>query len=308
MKRIISILLLSTILFNCTNDTSNIYNPKSKLFGIKRVFDGETSYRIVELNINNGEIMSTILSRPYMQSSLHYELSFLKNTDELLVRQSVFQDNRGDELLKVNIQTLNTEIIPCDYFRNMISTPNGRLFGLKYTSDSKDLVEINPINGKIISILKSFKNLENAPQNNKTGVEYIFYSDYSKEIFIPRRLEFYSNSINDLIKINIETNKVTTLKTKNYEKIISGKNARLFAVKYEDKSYVLIEIDKVTGDEKKVIGTFENSLSDENMIYLSETNEIIEYSGYQIIKINIDTGERKNIQVDNDLVSISGFN
>lgn len=292
---------------SCSNNDSDTFNSKSKLFGIKRVFDGETSYSIVELDINNGEIMSTIQNRPYMQSRLHYELGFLNNTNELLVRQSVYQDSRGEELLKVNTESLNSEIIKCDDFNKMTSTLNGRVFGLEYTSESKKLVEINPVNGEIISTLKSFQTLENAPSNNKTGVEYIFYSNDSKEIFIPRRLEFYSNSIDDLIKINIETNETTTLKIKNYRNIICAKNARLFAIKYEDSSYSLIEIDNKTGNEKRILETFTFSPSDDKMIYLSETNEILIFSGFEIVKINIDNGERKNIKVDTDLVSISGF-
>lgn len=309
MKKITSILIFTFLLLGCSNDDEvhNSSNPKSKLFGIESVFDNNTSYKIIELDVNSGKIISTIQERPYMQARLDFDMAYLKTTNHLLLRQDVYENARGSELLKINLESQSIETMQCDDFYKMLTTASGRLFGLiKTSNETVNLVEINPNSGKVISILESFNPLEEAPDNDKTGVSNIFYSEDSKEIFIPRRLKFVSGAFDDLIKINIETNDKSILKIQNYETILSGKNSRLFAIKYEDKSYKLIEIDKNNGNEKNVLQTFNFGYYNRKITYLSETNEIVVSLVNGIAKINIDTKERKDIEISN-LSSVSAF-
>lgn len=320
MKQTTTLLfIICLIIFGCSKNDDEISSSSSKIFSIESVFDGSTSYQIVQLDINNGLPMSIIQSRPYQQGSIDYDIAYSSPTNELLIRESVYENNLGEGLIKVNLETNISERIKCDYFSNMVCTPNGRLFGIKpirekenpFNLISVDIVEIDINNGKVISTLESFEPLEEAPENDKTGVNYILFSKNSNEILIPRRVEFYSDSIDDLVKINIDTKEKSVLNTNNYERIITGNKGRLFALKYMEGTLGLIELDKNTGKEKEVLLTDLNWTSTQReMFYLSATNEIVLYNdGFEsgLIKFRLDSKQSTSVKIDNS-VAVRGFN
>lgn len=319
MKQITLLFIISLITFGCTKDDDEALSSTSKIFSIESVFDGSTSHQIVQLDVDSGLPISVVQSRPYQQGSIDYDLAYSSPTDELLIRESVYENNLGEGLIRLNLESNTATRIECDYFSNMICTPNGRIFGIKpigeeenpFTLISVDIVEIDIDNGKVISTLESFKPLEEAPQNDKTGVNYILFSADSNEILIPRRLEFYSDSIDDLVKINIDTKEKSILKINNYERIISGNKGRLFALKYLEGTFELIELDKNSGTEKEVLITdLDWSSTQREIFHLSATNEIVLHDdSFQgaLIKYDLDSKQSINIKIESS-VAVRGFN
>lgn len=317
---IILLFIICLLIFGCTKneDDTETSNSLSKIFSIESVFDGNTSYQIVQLDIQDGLPISVVQSIPYQQGRIDYDLAYSSPTDELLIRESVYENNLGEGLIRVNLESNTSTRIKCDYFSNMICTPSGRIFGIKpireeenpFTLISVDIVEIDIDNGEVISTLESFKPLEEAPENDKTGVNYILFSKNSNEILIPRRVEFYSDSIDNLLKINIDTREKTILNTNNYERIISGNKGRLFALKYMGGTLELIELDKNSGKEKEVLLTDLNwSSTQREIFYLSETNDIVLYDdGFEggIIKFNLDSKQRTDVKIERS-VAVRGF-
>lgn len=311
MKKITFILIICLFLSCANNDDDNSSSStKNRLFAVESILDDNNRLKstdIIEIDINNGEYISTIKSMPLLQAHLDYDFGYLNSTNELLIRQSVYEGNRGEELIKVNIDNKNETTLNCESFSHMVTDETGRLFAFKRIFDNQllsiDLVEINSNDGSIISTLESFKALDNAPDNDKTGVNYFFYSKDTKELIIPRRTSFYSDSIDDLIKININTRNKTIVKTINYETITIGNNGQLFALKniIDNGKYnsELVEIDINSGNEKQSIAIIDNVFRlDSNIYFLENTNEVIFYSIW-LYKINVKTKQISKLSLKN---------
>lgn len=323
MKKIF-LLAMVLLLVSCSNDdgvSSTI--TKSRLFAVERIEDSNNrliSTDIVEINIKDGTYISTLRSFPPLQAHLDYNFTYLSTTNQLLIRHNVYEGSRGNELIKVNIDSKEEIIINSDDIDNIIAVNDGRLFALKRifnnTLLSIDLVEVNPEDGSVISTLESFKALDNAPNSNKTGVTNMFYSKETDQLIIPRRVSFVSNALDDLIKININTKEKTVINAKSYEAMIAG-NGRLFALKriFNNTNAIvsldLIELNINDGSEIETLATFEdwNSIKSE-MIYLNETNEIIlnrDPFNHELIKININSKESSTISIQSYL-AVRGIN
>jgi len=324
--RKVFILFITTLFFNCTNnndDGVSSTTTKSRLFAVERIEDNNNrlvSTDIVEINIKDGTYISTLKSFPLLQARLDYNFTYSSTTNQLLIRHSVFEGNRGEELIKVDIDSKEEITISSDDVNNIIAVNDGRLFALKRIFDntllSIDLVEVNPEDGSVIATLESFKALDNAPNSDKTGVTNMFYSKETHQLIIPRRVTFVINALDDLIKININTKEKTVIHTKNYEAMIVG-NGRLFALKrtFDSTNSIvsldLIELNINDGSEIEILAAFEDwhSIKSE-MIYLNATNEIIlnrDSFNQELIKIDINSKESSTINIQSYL-AIRGIN
>ncbi len=323
MKKIF-LFVMVLLLVSCSNDDGVFSTTaKSRLFAVERIEDSNNrlvSTDIVEIDIKDGTYISTLRSFPPLQAHLDYNFTYLSSTNQLLIRHNVYEGSRGNELIKVNIDSKEEIIISSDDINNIIAVNDGRLFALKRifnnTLLSIDLVEVNPEDGSVVSTLESFKALDNAPNSNKTGVTNMFYSKETDQLIIPRRISFVSNALDDLIKINIHSKEKTVINTKNYKAMIAG-NGRLFALKHVfDNTNAIISLDLIElnindGSEIETLAAFENwnSIKSE-MIYLNETNEIIlnrDPFNHELIKVNINSKESSTISIQSYL-AVRGIN
>ena len=310
----IALLTIITLLqFNCSNDDGNESTQSqtmSKLFAIDGV---GSALKVVEVNPDNGQSISTFLDFEPMQASVDFDFTYFNTTNQLFIRRNVFENGIEPQIIKVNIDTKEENIISSENYSTIIAG-NGKLFGLERIVantelQSINLVEINPENASKISTIETFEAIESAPSNDKTGVSVILYSYDTNELLIPRRTSFVSNAIDELIKINTNSGTKVIVNINHYESITVGRNGRIFAVKRtydinlgEVTFYGVVEVNINNGEEIDILKEFDNlnSFSDSEIIYLSETNEILIDIG-TLYKINVDT---KNESILNNA---SGF-
>ncbi len=316
MKNIFKLILL-TIIVGCSSEDSDLKNfENSRLIGVKYVRENNklVSVDVNELRVTDGSYISTIKSFEPKQAHLDYDFTFSNTENEVFLRESVYENGIGEQFFRVNLDSKKEQILKCDDFNNMIAVGE-RLFGFDFNFEngiySKDLVEIDIETGKIKTKIESFKQLDEAPENNRTGVEYMTYSSSTKELIIPRRTSFYAEAIDDLIKININTKEKKVVKTLNYQFIVADNNGKLFAIKdiysNNDKSMEIVEIDINSGDELQTLATFNNLFRiDSNLFYISETNELFFYSS-RLTKIDIDTKKITELNMS-DYVDVSVIN
>ena len=303
--------VISILLFNCNSDNNEESNISSttKLYAIDGV---GSELKIVEVNPENGDLESVFLDFEPKQARVDFNFTYLKTTNELLIRENVFENGIGPQLIKVDIDTKETNTISSEDFSTIIAG-NDELFGFKRifnnTLLSINLVKIDPENASTILTMEIFEALDNAPQNDKTGISSILYSHDTNELLIPRRISFVSNAIDELIKINASTGSKETVSMNHYESVTVGRNGRLFAVKRtydpdlgEFTFYGVVEVDTSSGNEIDIIKKFDNinSFSNSEIIFLSKTNEILVDIG-TLYKINVDT------KVESILSNNSGF-
>jgi hypothetical protein len=212
----------------------------------------------------------------------------------------IHENGIGPQIIKVNIDTKEENTISSENYSTIIAG-NGKLFGLERIVantelQSINLVEINPQNASKMSTIEIFEAIENAPSNDKTGVSGILYSYDTNELLIPRRTSFVSNAIDQLIKINANSGTKETVNINHYESITVGRNGRIFAVKRtydpslgEVTFYGIVEVNINNGQEIEILKEFDNlnSFFDPEIIYLSETNEVLVDIG-TLYKINVD--------------------
>jgi len=298
--RIIIFTVITVLLFSCSddNENENILNQStSKLYAIEGV---GSELKIVEVNPSSGNSISTFVDFEPMQAHVDFDFTYFNTTNQLLIRRNVYENGIGSQLIKVNIDTKDENIISSEDYSTIIAG-NGKLFGYKRIFDntllSINLVEINPENASTISTMEIFEALDNAPQNDKTGISSILYSYDTNELLIPRRTSFVTGAVDELIKIDTNTGAKEIVPINHYESITVGKNGRLFAIKRtydpnlgEITFYGVVEIDTNNGNEIDILKEFDNlnSFSDSEIIYLSETSEVLLDIG-TIYKINIDT-------------------
>ena len=310
----IALLTIITLLqFNCSNDDGNESTQSqtmSKLFAIDGV---GSALKVVEVNPDNGQSISTFLDFEPMQASVDFDFTYFNTTNQLFIRRNVFENGIEPQIIKVNIDTKEENIISSENYSTIIAG-NGKLFGLERIVantelQSINLVEINPENASKISTIETFEAIESAPSNDKTGVSVILYSYDTNELLIRRRTSFVSNAIDELIKINTNSGTKVIVNINHYESITVGRNGRIFAVKRtydinlgEVTFYGVVEVNINNGEEIDILKEFDNlnSFSDSEIIYLSETNEILIDIG-TLYKINVDT---KNESILNNA---SGF-
>lgn len=310
----IALLTIITLLqFNCSNDDGNESTQSqtmSKLFAIDGV---GSALKVVEVNPDNGQSISTFLDFEPMQASVDFDFTYFNTTNQLFIRRNVFENGIEPQIIKVNIDTKEENIISSENYSTIIAG-NGKLFGLERIVantelQSINLVEINPENASKISTIETFEAIESAPSNDKTGVSMILYSYDTNELLIRRRTSFVSNAIDELIKINTNSGTKVIVNINHYESITVGRNGRIFAVKRtydinlgEVTFYGVVEVNINNGEEIDILKEFDNlnSFSDSEIIYLSETNEILIDIG-TLYKINVDT---KNESILNNA---SGF-
>ncbi|WJJ96584.1 hypothetical protein [Algibacter luteus] len=311
--KIASLIILTLLQFNCTTDDGNENTPSqsvSKLFAIDGI---GSDLKIVEVNPNNGQSTSIFLDFEPMQASVDFDFTYFDTTNELFVRRNVYENGIGPQIIKVNIDTKEENTISSENYSTIIAG-NGKLFGLERIVvntqlQSINLVEINAENGSKVSTLEIFDALEDAPSNDRTGVYGILYSNDTDELLIPRRTSFVSNAIDQLIKINVTSGTKETVSINPYESATIGRNGRMFAVKRtydpnigEVTFYGIVEVNISHGEEIDILKEFDNLnyFSDSEIIFLSETNEVLVDIG-TLYKINVDN---KNESILNN---ISGF-
>ncbi|UNZ00331.1 hypothetical protein MQE36_08325 [Zhouia spongiae] len=295
------LITLSLLLFNCSNDDGNENTPsqsKSKLLAI----DGMGSdLKIVEVNPDRGLSISTFLDFEPMQASVDFDFTYFNTTNQLFIRRNVYENGIGPQIIKVNIDTREEITISSENYSTIIAG-NGKLFGFERIVDNTELksinlVEIDPENASKMSTIEIFEAIESAPSNDKTGISGILYSYDTNELLIPRRTSFVSNAIDQLIKINANSGTKKTVNINHYESITVGRNGRIFAVKRtydpnlgEFTFYGIVEVNINNGQEIEILKEFDNlnSFSDSEIIYLSETNEVLVDIG-TLYKINVNT-------------------
>ncbi|GAA3612007.1 hypothetical protein GCM10022396_31290 [Flavivirga amylovorans] len=299
--KIVILMTLTLLQFSCSDNDGNENTPSratTKLFAIAGV---GSNLKIVEVDPTSGLSISTFLDFEPMQASVNFDFTYFNSANQLLIRRNVYENGIGPQIIKVNIDTKEENIISSEDFSTIIAG-NGKLFGFKRivvntSLQSIDLVEINPENASTISTIEIFEAIEDAPSNDKTGVSSVFYSYDTNELLIPRRTSFLSNAIDKLIKIDANSGAKAIVNISHYESIAVGRNGRLFAVKRiydsnlgEITFYGVVEVDINNGEEIGILKAFDNpnSFSDSEIIFLSETNEILVDTG-TIYKINVDT-------------------
>ncbi|TGV01497.1 hypothetical protein EM932_15510 [Flavivirga rizhaonensis] len=306
---------LTLLQFSCSDDHGNekaLSQATTKLFAIEGV---GSDLKIVEVDPISGLSISTFLDFEPMQASVDFDFTYFNSAKQLLIRRNVYENGIGPQIIKVNIDTKEENIISSENFSTIIAG-NGKLFGFKRTVvntslQSTELFEINPENASTISTIEIFEAIEDAPSNDKTGVSSVFYSYDTNELLIPRRTSFLPNAIDKLIKIDANSGVKVIVNINHYESITIGRNGRLFAIKNtynpnlgEITFYGIVEVDIDNGEEIGVLKEFDNpnSFSDSEIIFLSETNEILVDTGRTTMyKINVDT---KNESILNNT---SGF-
>lgn len=317
--KIIIFATLIVLQFSCSDDSGNentVNQSTSKLYAIDGV---GSELKIVEVNPLNGNSISTFLDFEPMQAHVDFDFTYLNTTNQLMIRRNVYENGIGPQLIKVNIDTKDENTISSENYSTIIAG-NGKLFGYKRIFDntllSINLVEINPENASTISTIEIFEALENAPQNDQTGVSNILYSFDTNELLIPRRISFVSNAVDELIKIDANSGSKETIHIKHYESITVGRNGRLFAVKrtYDPKLgkitfYGVVEVDINNGNEIDILKEFDklNSFSDSEIIFLSETNEILVDIGI-LYKINVDTKTESTLNNNSGFYSYRSVN
>lgn len=316
LKSYLKIALLTTIiplLINCSNDDENGNSPsqsRSKLLAIDGV---GSNLKIVEVNPESGQLISAFLDFEPMQASVDFDFTYFNTTNQIFIRRNVYENGIGPQIIKVNIDTKEENIISSENYSTIIAG-NGKLFGLERIVvntqlQSINLVEINPENASKMSTIEIFEAIENAPSNDKTGVSGVLYSYDTNELLIPRRTSFVSNAIDQLIKIDANSGTKETVNINHYESITVGRNGRIFAIKRtydpnlgEVTFYGIVEVNINNGQEIDILKEFDNlnSFSDPEIIYLSETNEVLMDIG-TLHKINV------NSKSESILDNSSGF-
>jgi len=315
MKKILSIIII-VLFVGCKkgDDVStkeSVTNGKiSRIFASERIEDENQrliSHDIVELQIEDGTYISTLKTFPPLQAKLHYDFAYLRSTNQLLLRYSVYEGTRDKELIKLEIDKNEEETIERDVFGNMIVSKTNRLFAIRNIVEdiqvvATELVEVDPTDGRIVNILKRFDEIEENPNNDPTGVTTMFYSYETDEVIIPRRVSFLDGAVDDVFKIEVENKQERIIKTQHYQTMITA-NGRLFGTKYvfdsgtnSIKAIALVEVDMFDGSEVLTLGKFENSIPWEyEMQYSAQTNEIIfvqsRFRNKVLIRVNIDSKE-----------------
>jgi len=317
----ITLLTILTLLkFNCSNDDGNESTPSQSISKLLAIDGVGSDLKVVEVNLDNGQSISTFLDFEPMQASVDFDFTYFNTTNQLFVRRNVFENGIGPQIIKVNIDTKEKNIISSENYSTIIAG-NGKLFGLERIVantelQSINLVEINPENASKISTIETFEAIESAPSNDKTGVSKILYSYDTNELLIPRRTSFVSNAIDELIKIDANSGAKVIVNINHYESITVGRNGRVFAVKRtydtnlgEVTFYGVVEVNINNGEEIEILKEFENlnSFSDSEIIYLSETNEILIDTG-TLYKINVDTKNESILNNTNGFYSYRSVN
>lgn len=316
LKSCFKIALLTTLTllqFNCSNDDGNESTPSQSISKLLAIDGVGSNLKVVEVNPDNGQSISTFLDFEPMQASVDFDFTYFNTTNQLFIRRNVFENGIGPQIIKVNIDTKEENTISSENYSTIIAG-NGKLFGLERIVantelQSINLVEINPENASKISTIETFEAIESAPSNDKTGVSGILYSYDTNELLIPRRTSFISNAIDELIKIDANSGTKVIVNINHYESIAVGRNGRIFAVKRtydtnlgEVTFYGVVEVNINNGEEIEILKEFDNlnSFFDSEIIYLSETNEIL---------IDIDTLYKINVDTKNESIlnNTSGF-
>ena len=119
MKKILSIIII-VLFVGCKkgDDVStkeSVTNGKiSRIFASERIEDENQrliSHDIVELQIEDGTYISTLKTFPPLQAKLHYDFAYLRSTNQLLLRYSVYEGTRDKELIKLEIDKNEEETI-----------------------------------------------------------------------------------------------------------------------------------------------------------------------------------------------------
>ena len=252
-----------------------------------------------------------------MQASVDFNFTYLNTTNQLLIKRNVFENGIGPQIIKVNIDTKEENIISSENFSTIIAGDN-KLFGFKRIVEntnltSINLVEINYENASTISTMEVFEALDNAPDNDKTGISSILYSQSTNELLIPRRVSFIANAIDELIKINADTGIKVTIPINHYKAITVGRNGRLFAIKRTlDTNFDVIfngvvEIDINSGNEIDIIAEFDEYSFSSEIIFLNDSNELLIDVGI-LYKINVDTKNISIFNVENGFYSFRSIN
>ena len=158
MKKIIALLIIASC-FAC-NKTDDVFNEESivdKMFVFVRNTDINTPdifSKLFEIDPSNGEKLNEIGGFEKLQARLYYDIAYLKNKNELLFRRNVYEQGRGDELIKLNILTKEKKIIKIDKRIFRLTSLNNRLFGFLSKTNSVDLVALIVLLNLIVALLK----------------------------------------------------------------------------------------------------------------------------------------------------------
>ncbi|XRE44226.1 hypothetical protein ACIVBQ_002430 [Tenacibaculum discolor] len=316
MKRI-TFLMLLLVLISCSDDNGlSETGVKDKLYVFQKNTDTNTPEiytKLYGMDSETGKLLNEIGGYERLQARIYYDISYLKDKNEILTRRSVYEGDRGEEIVKFNLNSNQETIIS---FKNDIydlTVINNRLFGFIVNTDSADLVEVDEF-GNIISVIESFKNLLDAPDNNRTGLENLTFSEEKNMIIIRRRISFYNGDTNKMFTYNIKTKEKRTVDIEDYKSIICGNEGRMFAIKtgmnINNEWYTkLVEFDLYTGKELRDVCLFSSSYNYQELVFLSGSNQVMlkEFST-GIGKVHVDSGEISTIQINYDYNDIVGLN
>lgn len=320
MKKI-SVFLLALLLVNCSGNNEDL-SPSGidKLYVFQKNTDVKTPENytnLYEVDVNTGELVRKIGGYEKLHGRIYYDLSYLKNEQEFLIRQSVYQGTRGEELVKMGQSTKKRTTISLNNSVEDLTSLDDRLFGFILNSDSADLVEVD-IKGNVLSVIKRFNDLPNAPSGNKKGLEGLTFSRDKKLLIVHKRETFYLGDPSKMFVYNIVTKEKKTITIGGYDSVICGNNGRMFGLKtiYDTIKKVyyskLIEFDINTGKELKDVYTFDASIGNSDskeLIFLLQSNQVVlKRFGLGCGMINVDSGEMKSITINYDYRDITGLN
>lgn len=299
MNKNLILLILSTLIFSCSQDDSNSETPSE----IQKIYAyNNSSKKIVELNPEDGSEIEIIADIP-IDNVYFTNITYSQESNEIIgtIQESLSYPEYNFYFVKVNVTNGNVNINLIDYhdYRGLTMTNEGKLYTYRSRSTDRKIVELDPNNGSEIRIIKD---LDLTFENDFSG--NMVYSEATDELIgIQYLIEYHPTTFTYwLTRINISNGNFTpTILNDRYEDIFMTDEAKLYAYNfYDDK---IVELNPIDGSEMRVVANLQNS-SFQKIVYSETANELIGILSsdfnYRLARVNMETGQITQVPLEVD--------